>query len=762
MLTQNNTDIIATIVVIVAAVIIMSFVVLGLALAAYTHSKKGQAAKQAVSQKTPAKAKQKKQAAAASNDTQSGNTGIMPQLGYQQPLLLSGCSNLLLPAASVPLMLEGGRQLAIAEHAETAEEQAPEDTGLTLKESIAIAMAAAVKHININKRTVAAWLTENYGEEIKLNRRNNRTSTGLPLADTHYLIKKGKQKCFIYVYDFDEERSMLLLRADDKTATEIIEQYPSIRKSLFPKSNAEQWYTLIPNIGFETEEQIYNIIAFIIARLMFGEDAPVVFEPVPVEEPAAPATVIEEVAEEPAIDEGDGLTLKESIALAAATISKHININKTTVAKWLTENYGDAILLNRRDNRTKTGLPLADTHYINRNGDKKCFIYVYELSKEKSMLLLRADKRTAAEITGQYPSIKRSLFPKTTQEGWYTLVPNLGFESEEEIYDIIALIIERLVFGNKSRSVEYLPLVEEGPEPAVAEEEVVVEEPVEQPAEVAEEEVAETAEEPIELEDEEEDIEEEDEELPPEQVDVEVAARGITLKESIALANAMAQMKINKSTVAAWLTKKYGDSVILNRRENRIKTGLPLPDTHYVMRNGKKKCFIYVYELSDDKSFLLLKTDGITASEIAEKNPLFLKSRFPKSKYEQWYTLVPDICYKNAKEVFDVIELVLSRFLEHDETKVLYEKVYAKRNGHRKPGKKFAVNCDTLAKNYKAGETVNMENLKEKGIVPKSAKQIKILARGALTKPLTVIADDFSAEAVMYISKIGGNPILTD
>ena len=786
LLASNNADVVATVVVIVAAVVIMSLVILGLALALFYASKKNQETqKTAQAKKTATQAKQPAAAQKQQAQPAGARKPAFPIIPFRQMFayLFGDSEQFLLPAPVEPLMLGGGAQLAIAQYAERLEEP-----GLTLKESIALAVAAESKHLNINKKTVAAWLTENYGDEILLNRRANRTKTGLPLADTHYLKYKNQKKCFIYVYDLSKEKSMLLLRADDKTAWEIIGEYPSIRKSLFPKSTTEQWYTLVPDMGFETEQQIYDIIELIISRLRFMENE----ETQPVEEIVELEDdmddfykQLEEPAEEEVVEpepepEEEGLTLKESIELAVAAESRHLHINKQTIADWITEYYGDAIILNRRENRTKTGLPLADTHYINRKGKKKCFIYVYELAEDKSMLLFRADDKTAWEIVGQYPSVHKSRFPKTSNEQWYTLIPDIGFESEREVYDVLALVIERLAFNNADKHItarveepvqEVQQPVEEPVTEIVEQPEEKVEEQPEEPVETeaeaeaavaeAEEEIA-AAEVVAEEEDEEEDIEEEDEELPPEQVDEEVAARGITLKESIALATAMAQTKINKQTVAVWLTKKYGDEIVLNRRENRIKTGLPLADTHYVKRNGKNKCFIYVYELNNNKSFLLLKTDGITAAEIAEKDPLFIKSRFPKSKYNQWYTLVPDVCYKNAKEVFDVIELVLSRFLEKDESKVLYEKVYAKRKGHRKPGKKFAVNCDTLAQNYKAGETVNMKNLKEKGLVPKSAKQIKILARGAIKKPLTVIADDFSADAVLFISKVGGTPILTD
>ncbi len=269
----------------------------------------------------------------------------------------------------------------------------------------------------------------------------------------------------------------------------------------------------------------------------------------------------------------------------------------------------------------------------------------------------------------------------------------------------------------------------------------------------------------------------------------EAESGGISLKESLALAAANAKIKIDKQTVAEWLNRNYGDEIILNRRANKTKTGLPLADTHYVKTGAKKKCFVYVYELDGDKSMLLLKTDDGTAREISDKHSAFVKSRFPRSAREKWYTLIPDSGFDSADEVFDVMALILSKYTENLRAASEEVRREIKRLGEikksnvtvteakqlvsdaaanalvtgrriRKTGKKFAVNIDTLSAAYEADDTVDMVSLKSKGIVPRSAKQIKILARGMLDKPLTVIADDFSADAVKMIVLTGGEACL--
>lgn len=78
-----------------------------------------------------------------------------------------------------------------------------------------------------------------------------------------------------------------------------------------------------------------------------------------------------------------------------------------------------------------------------------------------------------------------------------------------------------------------------------------------------------------------------------------------------------------------------------------------------------------------------------------------------------------------------------------------------------KPGRKFAVNIDTIAQHFGAGETVDLAVLKAKKLVPKKENAVKILARGFLDHALFVHADSFSADAIKMIVLTGGKAILT-
>ena len=65
------------------------------------------------------------------------------------------------------------------------------------------------------------------------------------------------------------------------------------------------------------------------------------------------------------------------------------------------------------------------------------------------------------------------------------------------------------------------------------------------------------------------------------------------------------------------------------------------------------------------------------------------------------------------------------------------------------------VNLDTLER-FDAGTEVTPELLKERGVLSSLRKPVKVLARGALTKPLTVRAHKFSMTAREKIEAAGG------
>ena len=72
-------------------------------------------------------------------------------------------------------------------------------------------------------------------------------------------------------------------------------------------------------------------------------------------------------------------------------------------------------------------------------------------------------------------------------------------------------------------------------------------------------------------------------------------------------------------------------------------------------------------------------------------------------------------------------------------------------------GKLDEINLDTLCENFEDGDVITIETLKEKKLISQNAGRVKVLARGVMTKKLTIYADKFSIQAVKMIALAGGH-----
>ena len=255
-----------------------------------------------------------------------------------------------------------------------AKEKAHE--AITLKDSLTLAKATSSSH-TFNKKYVADYLRTK--DIVEVNERDNYTKTGLPLADTHYVDGKEGKKCFAYVYE-TEGSIILLAKMDDEYAKSLQKNHSQINKSAFPKQK-NTWYSLIIDDTY-SEEEFEGILDELIGEVK--EDA--------------------------------GMSLKESIALAKASTSQ--SFSKKYVCEYLKDK--ENVEVNTRDNYTKTGLPLADTHYVEKDGKHICFAYVYEI--EGSIILLaKMNTKYAKELQKKHKQINLSAFPKQA-DTWYSLI----------------------------------------------------------------------------------------------------------------------------------------------------------------------------------------------------------------------------------------------------------------------------------------------------------------------------------------------------
>jgi ribosomal protein L15 len=82
------------------------------------------------------------------------------------------------------------------------------------------------------------------------------------------------------------------------------------------------------------------------------------------------------------------------------------------------------------------------------------------------------------------------------------------------------------------------------------------------------------------------------------------------------------------------------------------------------------------------------------------------------------------------------------------------------RNSEEVEERNFAsVSLDTLDEKFLDGQRVTLNKLKKKGLVPEECNSLRVTAGTRLSKPLCVVADDYSFAAVKMIVLTGGRAI---
>ncbi len=118
-----------------------------------------------------------------------------------------------------------------------------------------------------------------------------------------------------------------------------------------------------------------------------------------------------------------------------------------------------------------------------------------------------------------------------------------------------------------------------------------------------------------------------------------------------------------------------------------------------------------------------------------------------ESEPELEIVTVPEVIHASASEVDEL--------LTDEEAIEKIELVEDKE--HPRNGKMCEVNLDTICDIFEDGDIVTLEELKHYRLVSRSAGRVKILARGTMTKTLTIYADRFSLQAVKMITLAGGH-----
>ncbi len=105
---------------------------------------------------------------------------------------------------------------------------------------------------------------------------------------------------------------------------------------------------------------------------------------------------------------------------------------------------------------------------------------------------------------------------------------------------------------------------------------------------------------------------------------------------------------------------------------------------------------------------------------------------------------------KEAEASFVDIEIEEEFYSDDTDNECISEDKYIRR---------AEINIDSISEQFEAGDLVTLDALKKKRLVSKRTDYVKILARGSLTKPLIIEAQDFSRAAEEMLRAVGGEAI---
>lgn len=498
---------------------------------------------------------------------------------------------------------------------------------------------------------------------------------------------------------------------------------------------------------------VLTIAANVVLLIIFRKKKEQTETPKPIEKIENKPADIEPVAKEE-------VSLKESLAVAVAIGTKG-TVTKKSIADYLENTYGNGVEVNRRANTTKPatskgkteGLPLADTHYTLNNGNRTCFVYVYE-TNGSALLLIKAPSDYADTLKNKHKLVNLSAFPKS-KDTWYSVAIDDSWD-EKGVYKMLD-DVKAINDGGTFSVVE--PEIEEDDE---AETEVVYDEKKAAFVSVM--------------------------------YNKSFTAKLIQAKDETKvyyseLKNYILSFKSGKKQVSdrtSWKHESFrlGRNLLVKMimKGKTLCVCLPLQAENYV------KTKYHVEDMSAKKAYAAAATlyriknprrsdyakDLIDAVMLAngfektEPETIDYKKAYPYEKTQplisrQLIKVLDDsddirLIEKEINVLKEVSATQVDKLMTDEQTEKLTEKSQRIANKTRKA----MINVDTISACFNDGETVTIEELKKRVLsFDKKATYYKVCARGTLDKKLTVDADDVSVEAKKMILLTGGKVILS-
>ncbi len=203
---------------------------------------------------------------------------------------------------------------------------------------------------------------------------------------------------------------------------------------------------------------------------------------------------------------------------------------------------------------------------------------------------------------------------------------------------------------------------------------------------------------------------------------------------------------------------------------------MPYETTEALAKRGLVKIILPAgVTLSDDMTFVQMNV-----SELIESGTVVKAT-------EQTMTEAPEIVEAPAAEEAPVVEkapaveeaptveeapapvatieihvdaITADELISDEEAEAKIEVIHTGANA--RSGKTGEINLDVICENFNDGDVVDVEALRNKRLISSKVVKVKVLARGVMTKKLTIIASKFSLQAVKMIHLAGGKAEIED
>ena len=191
----------------------------------------------------------------------------------------------------------------------------------------------------------------------------------------------------------------------------------------------------------------------------------------------------------------------------------------------------------------------------------------------------------------------------------------------------------------------------------------------------------------------------------------------------------------------------------------------PYEDTEALVERGLIKVILPKGAVIDENTVTVKISipdfDHAVKTETVEETPAeeapIEETPAKEAPIEEAHAEVHIVDHKIAEEEIIHVDAVKADTIISDEQAQDFIETVTRAPGLKpKSAKCYEINLDTICENFEDDDVVTAESLKSKGLIPKKVERIKILARGVMTKKLTVIADKYSIQAVKMIGLAGG------